>query len=166
MNNNNEESSDTHGLRSINSMNKSPVYFVNKTSRDIDIIWIDYNGDEVQYNTLPPNKCYQMSTFLTHPWIFRDHKRRDKLLSFYKNIESINNNNKSRVIFDNVFISMSTEPQIVFISNGLYTLKERCLQALFDTIPDTKDWHLLEIPKSLVNDYHNYLNRCKANANQ
>ncbi len=154
MNSNSNESKEKRVLRSLNSENEFMACFVNQTTRSVDLIWIDFKGEEVFYKTLPPNHYFTIKTYLTHPWILREHKRRDKLFFIDKN------NNKSSLI--DVFVGKSASNQIVYISNGLYTLKERCFQLLFDKMPFIDSFESLEIPKSLINDYHNYINSCKS----
>jgi hypothetical protein len=157
MNSNSNESKEKRVLRSLNSENEFMVRFVNQTTRSVDLIWIDFKGEEVFYKTLPPKHYFTIKTYLTHPWILREHKRRDKLFFIDKNDK---NNNKSSLI--DVFVGKSASNQIVYISNGLYTLKEICFQLFFDKIPLIHSFESLEIPKSLINDYRNYINKCKS----
>jgi len=170
-----EESGEVNKLKSQNDLKSCWVCFVNRTAREVDIIWIDYKGAENKYITLKPKQYFRIKTFLTHPWIFREHNRRDKLFAINKNHHSVNNNDNNnnddnnncnhKSLLNNVFLpkpSESNTVQIVDISNGLYSLKERCFQELFDKIPDTYDFDSLEIPKSLITEYRNYLNICKA----
>lgn len=36
------------------------------------IYWVDYNCQEVYYNTLYPFQAYVQETYVTHPWRVRD----------------------------------------------------------------------------------------------
>lgn len=57
------------------------VTFVNKTHRKVDVLWLDYNGRRVKYATLGiNNNTYEITTYETHPWIFRDSDTGDKLV--------------------------------------------------------------------------------------
>ena len=47
------------------------VKFINKTGKTVKIIWMDYNGGEVEYNTLKNTMFYTQQTYATHPWIFK-----------------------------------------------------------------------------------------------
>jgi hypothetical protein len=47
------------------------VTFINKTGKTVKIIWMDYNGGEVEYNTLKNTMFYTQQTYATHPWIFK-----------------------------------------------------------------------------------------------
>jgi hypothetical protein len=161
MNSNSNESKEKRVLRSFNSENEFIARFVNQTTRNVHLIWIDFKGEEVLYKTLPPNHYFTIKTYLTHPWILREHKRRDKLFFIDKNNNNNNKNNNNKSSLNDVFVGKSADNQIVYIFNGLYTLKERCFQLFFDKMPFIHSFESLEIPKSLINDYHNYINKCK-----
>jgi putative Ig domain-containing protein/von Hippel-Lindau disease tumor suppressor protein/thrombospondin type 3 repeat protein len=45
------------------------IRFVNLSSGVRIIIWLDYTGHRVFYNSLQPGQSYVQQTFLTHPWL-------------------------------------------------------------------------------------------------
>ena len=55
--------------------------FISETNREVNVYWLDYNGDRVRYTTLCPRSIYHIDTFTTHPWIFRDAHTDDILLA-------------------------------------------------------------------------------------
>ena len=59
-------------IRSRNSDNESLAMFVSSTDRPVDVFWVNYQGRRVKYKTLEPRETYMVSTFETHPWVFRD----------------------------------------------------------------------------------------------
>lgn len=59
-------------LKSEHSRVKSYLIFRNCTERVIDLIWVGYSGELVQYATMNPTDCKMINTYATHPWIFRD----------------------------------------------------------------------------------------------
>lgn len=65
-------------LRSINNIDSSFVRFVNTTSRNVGVYWIDYQGQAVQYKVLSYRNYLDVNTFVTHPWIFIDEETKDR----------------------------------------------------------------------------------------
>uniref|UniRef100_A0A9J7Y1I8 von Hippel-Lindau disease tumor suppressor n=1 Tax=Cyprinus carpio carpio TaxID=630221 RepID=A0A9J7Y1I8_CYPCA len=58
-------------LKSLNSDNPTYITFINKSSRNAEAWWLDFEGKPVSYGAIQPRRSLQMKTFLTHPWIFR-----------------------------------------------------------------------------------------------
>ena len=57
-------------IRSIHSRIPKSVRFLNHSSVPAKVIWINYEGEQVLYSTLKPlNGCYDVRTYVTHPWI-------------------------------------------------------------------------------------------------
>ncbi|XP_055859121.1 protein Vhl [Episyrphus balteatus] len=59
-------------IRSIDSTEKSFLMFVNGTSRNITIYWLDYNGTPKVFQRLRPRGAVEVNTFRSHAWTFRD----------------------------------------------------------------------------------------------
>ena len=59
-------------LRSLNCDIPCYVLFEARTTRRVDLFWIDYEGKRVKYSTLEPGEKYEITTYETHPWLFRD----------------------------------------------------------------------------------------------
>lgn len=68
-------------LRSLNSENISAVTFISCTRRRVSIYWIDYQGNRVRYCVLNYSERFPITTYETHPWIFRDHDSDDVLVT-------------------------------------------------------------------------------------
>ena len=49
--------------------NHAIIKFINELSSDVDLYWIDYEGNRVFYRTIYANSEYTQHTFLTHPWL-------------------------------------------------------------------------------------------------
>ncbi|KAK9808028.1 hypothetical protein WJX73_006183 [Symbiochloris irregularis] len=62
------------GLRSVHWRQQKPMTFHNLTTRKVQVIWLDYSGNEVLYEELGSDGHYAVDTFLSHPWIIRDCK--------------------------------------------------------------------------------------------
>jgi hypothetical protein len=49
---------------------RAPVNFINRSSRAVDIYWIDYDGNRVlYYPNLAAGASWRTSSFVTHPWL-------------------------------------------------------------------------------------------------
>jgi von Hippel-Lindau disease tumor suppressor protein len=64
--------SDAPQLRSTEATVTTSISFVNQTSGAIKVLWIDYTGQRVLYNTLDRGASYTQPTFVTHPWLVTD----------------------------------------------------------------------------------------------
>lgn len=62
----------TGNLKSTDGNEKATLNFENKFGEDVNLYWIDYNGNPVLYTTIKPNKTYSQQTFMTHPWVITD----------------------------------------------------------------------------------------------
>ena len=58
-------------LKSGPSRRPAFVRFVNRSSRNVDLIWLGYQHVGVRYKTMPPASHVDVNTFVGHPWIFR-----------------------------------------------------------------------------------------------
>ncbi len=48
------------------------ITFRNRTKGFRAVMWIDFNGQPVNYANLEPGQKFTVSTFVTHPWMFTD----------------------------------------------------------------------------------------------
>ena len=74
-----EQNVEDSRLRSLNSMNRAVFRVINKSFFQISIFWIGYDGEEIRYRSLPPGDAAVFSTYITHPWIFRDEASKEYL---------------------------------------------------------------------------------------
>ena len=59
-------------LKSENSDTTLNITFVNMSSSPIDVVWIDFAGNEIVYSSsLAVGDEYEVNTYFTHPWIFK-----------------------------------------------------------------------------------------------
>jgi hypothetical protein len=58
-------------LRSTADDTPTTIVFSNQTSETISWYWLDYNGNEVFYNSSAPGQVVAQPTFLTHPWVVK-----------------------------------------------------------------------------------------------
>jgi hypothetical protein len=59
-------------LRSQKSTTATSMTFVNKTPAARIVMWIDFDGSPQQYSILGPGQKFNVSTFMTHPWLITD----------------------------------------------------------------------------------------------
>lgn len=58
-------------FKSRSSSKKVDVIFQNLGSRELGVYWVDFQGSEKSYGTLAAGSQKKVSTFETHPWLFR-----------------------------------------------------------------------------------------------
>ena len=56
-------------IKSRNSNRRTRVTFVNRSGRQRDVMWINYQGIPQRYGTIPPGQSRSFSTFVGHPWM-------------------------------------------------------------------------------------------------
>jgi len=59
-------------LRSKSSEEPVTVQFQNSGNETLQLIWVDYDGEEVVKDTIPPRQKRGQNTFVSHPWILRN----------------------------------------------------------------------------------------------
>jgi len=144
-------------LRSRNSTRNAYIRFLNTTNRRVDVIWINYEGVRVKYKTLEPTEHFDVTSFVNHPWIFRDAETHTKLVV----------SSNSREVFDcpePVYVKLKeglVKPtrSIVTITLPLFPLREIALQSIQRTISNPADIYKLEMPASLQKELHH---RCES----
>ncbi|XP_076618853.1 von Hippel-Lindau disease tumor suppressor-like [Colletes latitarsis] len=129
-------------LRSINNYQISFVKFINKTTRNVALYWINYRGRAIKYGVLLPGDCLDINTFVTHPWIFVDDETNDRYTV-----------NQRNVFFPEPWVRRredSGRPRTnVYITLPLYTLREMSLRIIGRCITRIEQVFQLDIPRSL-----------------
>uniref|UniRef100_A0A383VWW0 von Hippel-Lindau disease tumour suppressor beta domain-containing protein n=1 Tax=Tetradesmus obliquus TaxID=3088 RepID=A0A383VWW0_TETOB len=59
-------------LHSLNSRDICYLNITNSTPHDVRMLWLDYQGNEVAYETIAAGDVLRQQTFLTHPWLVRE----------------------------------------------------------------------------------------------
>jgi len=57
------------GLVPIESERLATILFTNNSETEVDILWLNYDGEEVYYNTLKPGESYEQTSYFSHPWV-------------------------------------------------------------------------------------------------
>ncbi|XP_013397018.1 von Hippel-Lindau disease tumor suppressor [Lingula anatina] len=124
-------------LKSKNADVPAYVTFCNRTSRNVDIFWLNYKGKRVKYcNLSPQQRNFYVDTYVTHPWVFRE-----------AGTEYIMTANKKDVFFPKAWDG-GQERSITYIDIPVYSLRERCIQVLRKLLPK-ECMEDLDIPKLL-----------------
>jgi len=142
------------GLRSEKCEKKCYVQFVNQSDRCIEVVWINYSGNEELYRILLPKEKYDMNTFVTHPWIFRDHLTHQPL--------TVNSSNVFHPRQSVIRVDVPQDPNLanpvvhyrlvraeVQIRIPVYSLKELCIYTVRKVVQNESSIRLLELPQSL-----------------
>lgn len=59
-------------LESKNAHTKTRICFDNRTSRCMNLYWLDYQGERKQYGVVEAHGKFALQTFATHPWLLAD----------------------------------------------------------------------------------------------
>ncbi len=57
------------GLVPIESERLATILFTNNSETEVDILWLNYDGEEVYYNSLKPGESYEQASYFSHPWV-------------------------------------------------------------------------------------------------
>lgn len=68
------------GFRSGPSRKACWLQIVNRTSRTVNIIWVDYYGRETNYGMVEPRNVKSIHSYEGHPWLCRDTSSKRRLL--------------------------------------------------------------------------------------
>ncbi|KAF7711916.1 von Hippel-Lindau disease tumor suppressor [Silurus meridionalis] len=125
-------------VRSLVSHLPAHVLFCNRSTRTVQLLWINFRGQPESYGVLQPRTGRRMNTFVGHPWMFRDAETDDQMLV----------NNKEMYLptaLENGQVS------VVNITLPVFSLRERCLQVVRKLVRN-EDFPRLEIARSLQED--------------
>ncbi|XP_075687967.1 von Hippel-Lindau disease tumor suppressor [Rhinoderma darwinii] len=128
-------------LQSINSRVLTCVVFCNLSSRDVQPIWVDFQGNPKPFPALSPRTSYRMNTYLGHIWLFREVDTGVALTVNKKEIYVVS-------------LNVNGQPTMIKICLPVFSLKDRCLQVIRSLVK-SDDYRKLEIVASLYDDLDN-----------
>ncbi|XP_065120784.1 von Hippel-Lindau disease tumor suppressor [Paramisgurnus dabryanus] len=125
-------------VRSLVSRLPAYVVFCNRSPRVVKPMWINFRGEPQPYVDIQPYTGRKMTTYVGHPWMFRDAETDDPMLV----------NNKE------MYLPATLENGQLSIANitlPVLTLRERCLQVVRRLVR-AEDICRLEIGRCLQDD--------------
>nr|QCH39003.1 VHL [Pareuchiloglanis sinensis]QCH39004.1 VHL [Pareuchiloglanis anteanalis] len=125
-------------VRSLISRLPAQVLFCNRSSRTVQLLWINFQGQPVSYGQLQPHTGRKINTYIGHPWMFRDAQTDDPMMA----------NNKE------LYLPSAPENgqfSVVNIMLPVFSLRERCLQVVRKLVC-VDDFSRLEIARTLQED--------------
>ncbi|KAJ7987988.1 hypothetical protein DPEC_G00318960 [Dallia pectoralis] len=136
-----EVHNETRSVRSLNANVRTSVNFINRTKQSARAWWLDYSGHPVSYGDIGTNELLSMTTYLTHPWVFRASRNGAKLLANQLGVYMPTATTEYEEDEDPKFLD-------VFITTPVYSLQEYCL-VLIRKLVQEEDIGRLEIPEAL-----------------
>lgn len=125
-------------VRSLISRTPACVVFCNCSPRVVKPLWINFSGEPQPYADIQPYTGRRMTTYVGHPWMFRDAETDDPMVV----------NNKEMYLpapLDNRQVSIAN------ITLPVLTLRDRCLQVVRRLVR-REDICQLEIARCLQDD--------------
>ncbi|KAL3871094.1 hypothetical protein ACJMK2_039113 [Sinanodonta woodiana] len=113
---------------------RSFIRFCNKTNRQVDIVWLNYQGENVRYSTLGPHQFVNVNTFAGHPWISCDSQTGERLVVELKDIYE-------PVAYDPQE-GWPPQRRVVNITIPVFSLQSCCLQLVRRLIQKNQVQHL------------------------
>lgn len=141
----------TDNLRSEHSTYPLLVQFLNRTGRRVELIWVDYGGHWIRYKVLSPGDHFEIYTFVTHPWVFRDTVTGVRLLALDYGMVFVPTTHNVQQVCDPEG-NMHLIPTLVSITVPMFGLKDRCLETIQRCIRDKLHVRELVIPQELRDD--------------
>jgi von Hippel-Lindau disease tumor supressor len=142
-------------LRSKDNEHQSLVRFVNISQREVDIVWMNYEGQGVTYKTIPHKKSFDINTYVSHPWVVKDSKTQESMHLLHGQTRNATvlwpEGPKSNLM------NRAALRRLVFITLPVFTLKERCFQIIRDAGVTKETFKELTLPKTLERDFVSFL---------
>lgn len=140
-------------MKSVPSSSQARVRFVNRSNREAEIVWIDFEGHLLCYRKLLPEHFLDINTFIHHPWIAIDLKTKDNLHLNRKEVFVVEGFSREVMIGNEMKRVTQADIRIpVYITLPLDSLKICAAKVVRDLIGNVKNIEHLELPAVLIND--------------
>ncbi len=67
-------------LHSQGSDTETFIVIANQSAASVDLLWVNYRGEEVLYATILPGRMHLQPSYATHPWVVRDHASQNSIM--------------------------------------------------------------------------------------
>ncbi|CAG9793113.1 unnamed protein product [Diatraea saccharalis] len=135
-------------VKSLNSDHRVYIRFINSlVTRPVDVWWRDFQGRRRFYMRMLPRTYFDVTTYLTHPWEFKDPATNENFLINNKKIFRVPSNLEGTQHRTNWIITVNVR-----------TLRDTVLLALALRLGDLSKVPLLGLPQELSNDLTTLIN--------
>lgn len=129
-------------IRSLVSTEVAQLDIHNETQYRVEVVWINYDSKMVRYKILNPDERFNITTYKTHPWIFREF-----VTGRFMHV------NHKRILWPEA--STPENPiQTVNIHFPLLSLKSVAMWKIIENLRKGVDFKELELPISLRNELY------------
>lgn len=139
-------------MRSIQNQERVLVKFWNLSKRKAAAIWLDYRGNPIPYKILEPNEGYDVTTYVSHPWIFIDSLTGDRLMANNKFVFYPERWTETKKRLPQEHSHLTQIRILIDIMLPLYSLRDLSLQAVRDSVETKETISQLEVPVSIKTD--------------
>jgi hypothetical protein len=67
-------------VRSLNGMCSTRFMITNSLAKPVNVFWLNYRGEPINYMRLSPGETREQQTYATHPWLVQDDAQNSLLL--------------------------------------------------------------------------------------
>lgn len=141
-------------LKSQPSNDPAYVSFFNQSSKTVDVVWLDFDGNMVRYGVLQPGERQNVNTFSQHPWKSFDSATGIGMLLNGRPVYypvSVREIHERLQMVQIPLRSLRCQRSPVYISSPFLTLRELCQQMIMQRVKTSADIDRLEIPELLKN---------------
>ncbi|KAG8276574.1 hypothetical protein J6590_108815 [Homalodisca vitripennis] len=146
-------------LKSFPTEKKCSLRFVNLTGRNVDLLWINFDGKPEKYRTIHPEDHVSMITYISHTRTFENTETRDKRavinLPYYP--ADWEKYDSEKIANLDIHEQISRDRIVLLIQTPMYSLSDSCVQVFRDSIKWRHNFDLLhqlrfELPKILYDE--------------
>lgn len=145
---------------------KCYVRFINKTTRTVDVIWIDFSARFKKYIVLKNGQFIDVNTYKNHSWMAVDSNTRDAML--LNGVFRYEAQTSQQFINNHLRANRERLPTrlriVVYITLPLYSLYFRTLMAIRDLVKNEEDVQGLELARHVKEQLKQVVKRKKDNA--
>lgn len=144
-------------LKSGPSLEPSITIICNMTARVMETFWIDYEGREVRYGSLPSKSRFIIKTFVGHPFVFyaKDSRLRLKVCFPGQTPADVLWPQKTPAQ-----VNDTPHCSFAFVVFPVLSLRDSCFHVLRDMQVTNETAVQLPLPRTLIQQYHIFPKVC------